>query len=64
MDKIYRAKEAMAYLSVSSTTLYEWVHKGLLPAPIKLGPRASGWRQSTLDAFIARRQAATEQAGK
>lgn len=61
-DRIYRVKDAMAYLNVSRTTLHEWVQKGLLPRALSLGPRAVGWRKSTLDSFIESRQAATEQA--
>jgi prophage regulatory protein len=63
-DPIYRPKQAMSYLGVQRTALYQWVRNGLLAAPIKLGPRARGWRKSTLDKFIESRQAATEQAGR
>lgn len=62
-DPIYRRKEAADYLSISLTTLWEWCKAGRLPHPIKMGPRAVGWRKSTLDQFISSREAATEQAG-
>jgi len=58
-DPIYRPKKAMEYLGVQRTALYQWVRDGLLTAPIKLGPRASGWRKSTLDNFIKQREAAS-----
>jgi len=56
-DPIIRPREAMRMLGIKNTTLYEWVKQGLLPAPIKLGPRATGWRKSTLDAFLDGRAA-------
>ena len=61
-DPIYRPKKAMEYLDVKRTTLYQWVRTGILVAPIKLGPRARGWRKSQLDAFIASRQVPADKA--
>lgn len=57
-DPIIRPRDAMRMLGIKNTALYQWIKQGLLPAPIKIGPRASGWRKSTLDAFIAKREAA------
>lgn len=57
-DPIIRPRDAMRMLGIKNTALYQWVKQGLLPPPIKLGPRASGWRKSTLDAYIAKREAA------
>lgn len=55
-DRILRTGESAAKLGVSRATLYVWVKQGLLQPPLRIGPRASGWRESTLDAFIARRE--------
>lgn len=55
-DPIIRPSAAKHMLGITTTTLYDWVKRGLLPRPIKLGPRATGWRKSTLDKFIAQRQ--------
>lgn len=61
-ERILRPPEAAAKLSIGRQTLYLWVKKGLLPAPIRVGIRASGWRESTLDKFIEAREAATQAA--
>jgi prophage regulatory protein len=57
-DRIIRACHAGTKLGVGRSTVYAWVKQGVLPPPIKLGRRASGWRESTLDAFLAQRRAA------
>jgi prophage regulatory protein len=59
-DRIIRVNEAMTKTGAGCrATLYNWVKAGLLPKPIKIGPRASGWRESTLNAYIASREAAS-----
>ena len=58
LDSILRPRDAAAYLGIARPTLYRWAHDGALPAPIKLGARASGWRRSVLDAFLASREKA------
>lgn len=55
-DPIVRPNEAAALLGISRRTLYAWVGRGLLPKPVELGPRARGYRQSTLRAFLDSRQ--------
>ena len=52
IDPILRPIEAAAYLNVKIGTIYSFVRKGSLAKPIKLGARASGWRQSALDAYL------------
>jgi predicted DNA-binding transcriptional regulator AlpA len=37
---------------IGRTTAYNLIRSGALEAPLKLGPRACGWRLSTLDAFL------------
>lgn len=57
-DPIFRPQRAAEYLGINRTALYQWVKDGLLVKPIQIGPRAVGWRQSDLDAFIESRRAA------
>lgn len=54
-DRILRPAEAAQKLGVTRQTLYAWQRLGLLPAPARLGLRAVGWKESTLDAWIASR---------
>lgn len=56
-DRIFRPKDAAAKLGVVRPTLYRWIDLGLLPPPIRLGLRATGWRESALDEFLTRREA-------
>lgn len=57
-DPIIRPRQARRLLGIGNTTLYKLVKDGALPAPMKISPRASGWRKSVLDAYIAKREAA------
>lgn len=36
----------------SKTTVYRLIQNGKFPAQVKLGERASGWRNSDLNAFM------------
>lgn len=54
-DRILRLGEVMRKVGVGKTSIYEGVHKGTFPAPIKLGPRASGWLQSEVEAWLQER---------
>lgn len=51
-DRVVRIQEFAARCSVSRRTLYDWMRIGLLPRPLKIGPRARGYRESTLYAFL------------
>lgn len=62
-DPIFRPRDAAQYLGIGLTMLYKLAKADQLPRPIKIGHRASGWRRSSLDAYIKRRQAATEADG-
>lgn len=50
-----RPKQASEYLNLPISTLYDFVAKGLLPKPIKLGARASVFSRPALDAALAER---------
>ena len=56
-DPILRPREAARYLSIGNSSLYRLVESGDLPRPIKLTRQSSGWRLSTLEAFLAKREA-------
>jgi prophage regulatory protein len=57
-DPLYRPRDAAKYLGIGLTMLYALAKADKLPRPIKIGHRASGWRKSALDRFIAQREAA------
>jgi excisionase family DNA binding protein len=54
-DPILTIQDAAADLSVSRRTIYDWVHKGLIEPPQKLGPRRVGYLRSTIERFKATR---------
>ena len=62
-DPIFRPRDAATYLGIGLTMLYQLVRDKQLPRAIKVGHRASGWRRSSLNAYLERRQAATEADG-
>jgi len=63
LDRIIRPAEAAEFLGYKSRSgVYDLVVHGELPAPIRVSPRCSGWRLSTLEAFLARRERASTSA--
>lgn len=59
-DRVVRPQETAHKLGYKNRkSVYDLVASGLLPPPIKIGLRASGWRESTLNAYIASRESAS-----
>ena len=62
-DQLLRAKQCHApngILPVSRAHFHDLVKRGILPKPIRLGPRISCWRKSDLLAFIEKMEASNE----
>lgn len=58
MEKVYfRDKEVAHALSISRSTVWHYVSKGLLNKPLKLSHRVSVWTKADIDAFVAARSA-------
>jgi prophage regulatory protein len=57
IDCILRPSEAARKLGCARSTLYRWVNAGALKQPIPVGGKASGWRESDLEAFLVEREA-------
>lgn len=55
IDPIHRIQGVKIFTGLSRSTIYRLIQEGQFPAPIKLGERASGWRQSSLEAWIESR---------
>ena len=47
-------------LVISKPTLYRLVRNGDVPAPLRVGPRASRWIESEVDEFLRNRPRGTE----
>ena len=39
--------------SISNSTLYSWIAKGLFPAPVRIGPRATRFEAESLRRYEA-----------
>ncbi|MDO8908748.1 MAG: AlpA family transcriptional regulator [Pseudohongiella sp.] len=65
--RILRWPEVQTRTGICRSHAHDLVKKGKFPAPIKLGPRASGWVEADIDAWIQDRiecsRSATEPSG-
>ena len=59
---VLRLPNVMARIGLSRSTIYHLMSRGAFPAPIRLGVRAVGWRESDLADWLAQRQSARAQA--
>jgi prophage regulatory protein len=60
-DRVLRLAEVEARVGFKRTKIGEEVDAGRFPEPIALGPRAVGWRESEVQAWIASRPRAPRQ---
>lgn len=52
MDRILRIKDVCKKTGLPRSTIYARIKQGTFPPQLKLGVRASGWRESDLDSWI------------
>jgi predicted DNA-binding transcriptional regulator AlpA len=57
VTRIIRPKEAMARLGIGHSKFYDDIRKGVLPKPVRLGPRSTGIIEDELDAVVERLRA-------
>ena len=55
LTRILRLPEVIARVGLRRPTIYLHISKGTFPKQINLGPRAVGWLESEIDAWIAAR---------
>ena len=55
--EIKRRPEVEAKTGLSRSTIYEKMKSGSFPKPVKLGPRAVGWLDAEIDAWLEERVA-------
>lgn len=48
-------RQLLVELSISKATGYRWIEAGLLPVPIKLGPKKIAFVREEVDAILANR---------
>ena len=49
---ILRRPDVEAVTGLSRSTIYKWMDEGSLPKPVKLGPRAVGWREADINDWL------------
>ena len=64
MDQVMRMKDVVKKIGLCRATIYSMISRGEFPRPIRIGERATGWRESELEAWLARRSEAREQAAR
>ncbi|MDR8761984.1 helix-turn-helix transcriptional regulator [Burkholderia multivorans] len=64
MDQLMRMKDVVKKIGLCRATIYSMIGRGEFPRPIRIGERATGWLESELEAWLAKRSAAREQAAR
>ena len=49
---ILRRPDVEAVNGLSRSTIYKWMNEGSFPKPVKLGPRAVGWREADINDWL------------
>lgn len=60
MDQVMRMKDVVKKIGLCRATIYAMISRGEFPRPIRIGERATGWRESELEAWLANRTSARE----
>jgi len=55
---VLRRKQVQARTGLARSTIYQYMKDGAFPKPVQLGPRAVGWIEADISAWIAQRIAA------
>ena len=56
LTQILRRRQLEEQLGLSRSSIYKMVADGLFPKPIKLGPRAVGWRADEVENWLTEMQ--------
>lgn len=51
--QVLRLPAVINKTGLARATIYAHIARGSFPAPIKLGPRASGWVEAEVDGWLA-----------
>ncbi len=51
-DRILRLPEVIKLVGLTKPTLYRFIRDGHFPHPFQIGPRAIGWKESEIQAWM------------
>ncbi len=51
-DRILRLPEVIDTISMSRSWIYAAMARGEFPRPVRIGPKAVGWRRSSLEKWV------------
>jgi len=58
IDRVLLPAVVVDLLGLSRGTIWRMVRRGEFPPPLQLSPRRIGWRRSTVERWLAEREAA------
>ena len=58
IDPIHRRPAVEKFTGLKRSAIYDAVAKGTFPRPVKLGPKAVGWRESAIREWLNARATA------
>ncbi len=59
-ERILRRREVEALTGLSRSTIYAQMAEGTFPKPVRLGKRAVGWTDSTIEEWVETRKTSDE----
>jgi|AntRauTorckE5430_2_1112549.scaffolds.fasta_scaffold57247_2 prophage regulatory protein len=62
--RLIRPNELAKMLGVSTVTLWKWRRDGILPEPMRIGPRFIGWERVVIHYWLKRRNKSKDKANK
>lgn len=60
---ILRRKQVQIRTGLARSTIYQYMKDGLFPKPVQLGPRAVGWIEAEVTAWITERIQSAKNSG-
>lgn len=58
IERILRRREVEELTGLARSTIYLHIARGEFPKPVRLGPRAVGWKEADIAVWIASREEA------
>ncbi len=52
---VLRRRQVEARTGLARSTIYQYMKDGVFPKPVQLGPRAVGWIEADISAWISKR---------